>query len=341
MFRGFILDPSKKLNRIAWVYPKDRNIDYTLIISLIRVFKSSGIDVHEFNLIDDNNIFNPKPEIEKLVKLKKIYDAILILDLGYLTHEKLIAEEFNCPLILFAGDNPQSFYKPSNNFIAQTKKLLRKTINQHNNYFGEFLGHQTLCLNYDGIITSDKNCYQEYTKMGLKSIWLPYWADSSKYFSAQTIRQFDLTTIMNPRRNRIKTLRLLEKIETFNFINGKGKFNEEAADFYRNSKVIFNKSNYGEITIRIFEAMACGALLITDKLDEKVGLDDLFQDKKDLVYYHSDKDLINKVSYFLEKPSEREKIALSGFKKVMKDHTEFNRANDIYDFILQLIECKK
>jgi spore maturation protein CgeB len=67
--------------------------------------------------------------------------------------------------------------------------------------------------------------------------------------------------------------------------------------------------------------MACRKLVITDRLPEETNINQLFVENEDIVYYDSADEAIDKIKYYLENESEREKIANSGYAKVMKDHT--------------------
>src|SRR5690606_24001604 len=73
-----------------------------------------------------------------------------------------------------------------------------------------------------------------------------------------------------------------------------------------------------DVNMRVFEAMAAGALLITDDAD---GLDDLFVNGRDLIVYKDDDDAMALIQHYLEDDEARERIAQSGQQRVLQEHT--------------------
>lgn len=73
---------------------------------------------------------------------------------------------------------------------------------------------------------------------------------------------------------------------------------------------------------RIFEAMACGAFVITDEQKDVLSL---FEDSKHLISYNNSEDLKDKIKYFLNNNEERDRIAKQGQAEVLKRHTYAHR----------------
>jgi len=88
---------------------------------------------------------------------------------------------------------------------------------------------------------------------------------------------------------------------------------------YNESKMVLNISRSAELNWRVFEALGCKRLLLTDRSQE-VG--ELFRDGEHLAMYDGVEDLVDKIEKYLANPEEREKIALKGFKEVVKN-TQF------------------
>ena len=78
---------------------------------------------------------------------------------------------------------------------------------------------------------------------------------------------------------------------------------------------------------RVFEAMACGAFVLTDRQKDVVSL---FRDGEHLVTYDDDRDLRDKIGYFLRHPEERECIAAAGMREVLNNHTYSHRVKDLF-----------
>ncbi len=117
-------------------------------------------------------------------------------------------------------------------------------------------------------------------------------------------------------------------LKVFNNVYG-----EEMAKIYSQAKIVFNKSAAGELNMRVFETLSCGSLLITDRLKPEVGLEEIFQDKKHLVLYNNENDLLEKIDYYLKHETEREEIAFCGHKEVLEKHTYEHRIKKMLEAI--------
>ena len=77
--------------------------------------------------------------------------------------------------------------------------------------------------------------------------------------------------------------------------------------------------------------MACGKLVITDRLPSETNIDSILIENEDIVYYDSVEDLANKLSYYSENEKERERIAQNGRNKTLKNHTQIQWADKIIE----------
>jgi spore maturation protein CgeB len=73
---------------------------------------------------------------------------------------------------------------------------------------------------------------------------------------------------------------------------------------------------------RVFEAMACGAFVLSDRQRDVFGL---FREGEHLACFGDTAELADKVRYYLDNPDERERIARQGMETVLRDHTYANR----------------
>jgi hypothetical protein len=110
----------------------------------------------------------------------------------------------------------------------------------------------------------------------------------------------------------------------------------EMFEVFQLSKIVINVSrdDYPEdANMRCFEAMGCGALLLTQKNTEleELGL----YAGKHFITYQNDDDLIKKVEYYLQNDDERNSIAINGRKEVLINHTYKKRVEELVNFINQ------
>jgi len=88
------------------------------------------------------------------------------------------------------------------------------------------------------------------------------------------------------------------------------------------------------ITARPFEIMACGGVLLQNKVIGEQS-NQLFQDGKHLVYYDSEnpEDLIGKINYLIDNPEVAKGIAVEGHKLCYEQHTLLNRIQAILEWL--------
>ncbi|NIA14336.1 MAG: glycosyltransferase [Nitrospiraceae bacterium] len=101
---------------------------------------------------------------------------------------------------------------------------------------------------------------------------------------------------------------------------------DEMARIYAQSKIVVNTCVARDLNMRVFEALASGALLITDEAD---GLEDLFEDGVQLVVYRRDEDLPGLIQRYLEDDGARERIAAAGKSLVLERHTYAHRIDEM------------
>ncbi|MCC6145363.1 MAG: glycosyltransferase, partial [Candidatus Hydrogenedentes bacterium] len=100
----------------------------------------------------------------------------------------------------------------------------------------------------------------------------------------------------------------------------------EMAEIYGKAKIVVNACVNHDLNMRVFEGMAAGALVLTDEAE---GLADLFEDGRHLVVYHDEAELLEKISWYLDHPAERDAIARAGQALVLKEHTYSRRLEEM------------
>ena len=79
---------------------------------------------------------------------------------------------------------------------------------------------------------------------------------------------------------------------------------------------------------RVFEALACGAFVLTDC---KKDVLELFRSGEHLTAFADAGDLREKVAHFLSRPAARQRIAAAGRREVLKNHTYQKRLKTLID----------
>ena len=165
--------------------------------------------------------------------------------------------------------------------------------------------------------------------------WLPFACAPQLHKNLQLPKIYDVVFVGNTNPNvypeRTRLLQELSREYNVGLFNG--KFKEDMVRVLNQGKIVFNKSFNGDLNMRVFEALGCGSFLLTDVIQN--GLFDLFKDGKHLVTYENERDLKDKVSYYLRHDAEREEIAKNGQKEVLENHTYFQRAKMILQYLNQ------
>ena len=93
---------------------------------------------------------------------------------------------------------------------------------------------------------------------------------------------------------------------------------------YLNHRVLFGSN------LRDFEATMCGSFLCTQYSDEIV---ELFEPGKEIICYHNEHDLVEKINYYNNNITERDTIAKAGYNRSLANHTWEKRFVDFFNFL--------
>lgn len=98
---------------------------------------------------------------------------------------------------------------------------------------------------------------------------------------------------------------------------------------FNKSRIVLNQSAVGELNFRIFEAMACGAAILTEETNN--GMNDLFENGRNVLLYPRDNPLaaaaVAKAA--LANPESLSELAARGRDLVQSRHTSMVRAKHI------------
>jgi hypothetical protein len=184
-------------------------------------------------------------------------------------------------------------------------------------------------------ITPDKQSAQEYRNRGIDADWITHWADTKVQFPMNLEPQYVAVTSRGIGNSAF--LDYLTHWAEGAMANQNGMDAEQHTRFLNGGLMVIQNSRWKEITRRIFEAMACGKLVITDRLPNETGLSEMFIDGEDIIYYDEMFDCIEKMNYYNENEEERERIAYNGMAKVIGNYTQIQ----VVDKLLQKFELWK
>lgn len=87
----------------------------------------------------------------------------------------------------------------------------------------------------------------------------------------------------------------------------------------------FNIKFEGLVTRRIFRSLASGRMFLTEHCS---GMEEHFQNHRDLVWFETPEEGLDLIRYYLEHPVERERIASAGRSLIKKHHTFDSRLRE-------------
>ena len=115
---------------------------------------------------------------------------------------------------------------------------------------------------------------------------------------------------LHPRRARLLAALTARKIN----VAAKPLRQREALGHYGASLLGFNASLNGDLNLRVFEILAAGAGLVTDRLAPSAGLAQLFPEGSELATYADETELAEITSRLLSRPNEARALGAAGAK---------------------------
>jgi len=200
--------------------------------------------------------------------------------------------------------------------------------------------HLELARSFDVVFVAQRAYLPEFRKAGICEVhWLPLACDPVVHGGRGGAKRFAVAFVGSLGPCHPERSRLLEMLRERVPVHVERCFLEEMAGVFSASRIVFNRSVRGDLNMRVFEAMASGALLVTDEAAGS-GLTDLFGDREHLAVYRSDRELVEIVEYYLACERERERVARAGAEEVLARHTYAHRAKTMMEILAPLLEAR-
>ncbi|MCB0323716.1 MAG: glycosyltransferase family 1 protein [Bdellovibrionales bacterium] len=163
-------------------------------------------------------------------------------------------------------------------------------------------------------------------------LWLPLWAPKPVVQSEQRDIPVCFRGNLDPRQHPARAA-FFQRLRARVPVDADGGPYPAA---YPRAKIIVNQTVAKDLNFRVFEALQCGALLITPRI--RNGMEELFETGRELLLYDEDDDeqVAELIRYYLTHEEERIRIAAQGQRKVLAKHTAANRATELVRALRQL-----
>jgi tetratricopeptide (TPR) repeat protein len=189
---------------------------------------------------------------------------------------------------------------------------------------------------FDYTFSDQKHYANLLNEKGLNSSWLPVGVDTKSYLpesadNQNKIYDFGFVGSLDPSR-RPKRCRLVETLSNRYTLKTAGDRQDgwlspvESSQLYRQSKLALNECLFPGVTTRMFEAMASGTVLFTEKAGGDLG--ELFKAGEDFAWFEPD-ELLNAADYWLGDDKRRRRTAKRSLEKVCASHDIVNRAETL------------
>jgi predicted O-linked N-acetylglucosamine transferase (SPINDLY family) len=109
---------------------------------------------------------------------------------------------------------------------------------------------------------------------------------------------------------------------------------KDASAIYARSQATLNFSLNGDLNLRVFEVLAAGGCLVTDRLSSQAGLDILFTPDQDFFGYDGLEDLVSLLDGLKKNPRRCLEVAEAGQKKFQERHSPDIKRRDFLETVL-------
>lgn len=199
--------------------------------------------------------------------------------------------------------------------------------------------HRHYAVLFDRVFVAQKSLVPPMARYQPETHWLPPFCQRTAGFMPWAEREHDVAFVGN-----IDKARNPERVRLFEALRQAGISIHRATGayqpVYRTSRMVINQAVKDDLNLRVFEAMGCGSLLVTDRISH--SLHDLFDEGRDYCAYTPGDagDCAKKIAWAMENPVEAEVIARSGHEKTLGRHCETHRAAQVMEALLSLVAEK-
>lgn len=196
----------------------------------------------------------------------------------------------------------------------------------------DFYLREILAPFFDYLFVAQLDYVDRFRNLGFPKVdWLPLACDPDIHGKRTLDEVWDIGFVgrlnSEVRANRLQLLNDRYRVNDYKLFYPK----EKIAKIYSQSRIVFNSSINGDLNMRVFEGLASGTLVVTDRIEN--GQSELFKNGIHFVEYTNDQELIDILDYYLEHADERERIAQAGHDLAISEHTYVCRCQAILETI--------
>jgi hypothetical protein len=189
---------------------------------------------------------------------------------------------------------------------------------------------------FDKVLVAQRDFLPLFYRFSPEAEWMPLWA-TLKPPQVELPREITVSFVGN-----LDAVNHPERVAFFDKVKQDLELSLLRGDYretYARSKMVLNHSVSGDLNFRVFEAMSCGAALVTPRIEN--GLLELFEEGRDLICYQdgSAEDAVARIKELLS--GGYEQIARNARAKVEALHLSTNRALQLETYLENLTHSPK
>lgn len=173
---------------------------------------------------------------------------------------------------------------------------------------------------FDQVFLYQRNYVERFTEHPMDRVhWMPYACDLALFRPLGGVRDLDVAFVGELFRDS-------ERAQVMKTVASRYRVNEqrwylqaEIPEVYSRAKIVINLPLWDDLNFRFFEALSCGAMLITRRVDNGQG--DLFEEGKHFVTFATTEELVQLIDDYLRDDDARERIAAAGHREVVARHS--------------------
>lgn len=279
------------MKTVTFIYARTSDETWSTPMSLAIEFSSRGWNVQYVSIGDNRTGVYHDKFLREWIESTPKTDLVIFMDWGRFDSPYLDKRYVPAVWIQESGDDPQNFER---NFPKANRF------------------HHTF--------TPDAASHAKYIQRGIHCSWIPHFADTRVHFPIDIPPAYVAVTTRGYGGSSF--LDTLTEWGDGAVGNRNGLDARAHTEFLNSGMMVIQNSRWKEITRRLFEGMACGKLVITDRLPEHTQINRLFIENEDIVYYDDLTDCISKINYYHENEVERVRIANNGRIKLLQNYTQ-------------------
>ena len=193
--------------------------------------------------------------------------------------------------------------------------------------------HRNINRLFDIAFLAQMNYVEQFIKEGQINVrWLPLAFPDYAHLSQSTERSIDIAYVGTlDRRSYSNRARLLDLVrDSVANTVVETQTPDEMLKTYSKAKLVFNFSLADDLNMRYFEAIGCGAILVTNRIANP-GVEQIFKLNKNIFFYETDQELIATIESLLDNPSFISKQARLNSQLVAEKHLYTHRADEILE----------